>query len=159
MKPVNESSVPEEHRISPKQIYEIYRRHISLALGGTKDTGEWGGGYPFDVEMSRIPPGKKGYPMHSHAAQTEHYIILEGAGVLIDSGGNQERIGPKDQFICRPGEAHQIFNDGTSDLVYYVIANHHRADVTTYPKSGKRQIKPDYRYFRIDDVDYYDGEE
>ena len=92
MKPVNESSVTEEHRISPKQVYEIFRRHISLALGGTKDTGEWGGGHPFDVEMSRIPPGKKAYPTHSHAAQTE-------------------------------------------------------------------QIKPDYRYFRIYDIDYYDGEE
>jgi uncharacterized cupin superfamily protein len=159
MKPVNEDSVAEEHRISPKEVFEIYRRHISLALGGVKDTGEWGGGYPFDVELSRIPAGKRGYPSHSHAAQTEHYIILEGSGLLMDSYGPGTRIRSMDHFICRPGEAHQIVNDGASDLVYYVIADHHRADVTTYPTTGKRQIKPEYRYFKIADVDYYEGEE
>jgi uncharacterized cupin superfamily protein len=159
MRPVNENSVAEEHRISPKEIYEIYRKHISLALGGIKDTGEWGGGHPFDVELSRIPAGKSGYPLHSHAAQTEYYIILEGSGLLINSSGLQTRIRSRDHFICRPGEAHQILNDGTSDLLYYVIADHHRADVATYPKTDKRQIKPEYRYFRIADVDYYDGEE
>ena len=42
---------------------------------------------------------------------------------------------------------------------FYVISDHHRADVTTYSKSAKRQIEPEHRYFRIDDVDDYVGEE
>jgi len=36
------------------------------------------------------------------------------------------------------GEAHQIMNDRSSELLYYVISDHHRANVTTYPKSAKR---------------------
>ena len=159
MNPVNESSVPEDHRISPRGNYEIHRRHISLALGGVKDTGEWGGGHPFDVEMARIPAGKTGYPLHSHAAQTEYYIVLSGSGVLKSDGGSVQEISAGDHFICPPGTVHQIHNDSGADLVYYVIADHHRADVTTYPESGKRQVKPEYRYFRIEDVPYYEGEE
>ena len=71
MKIASESSTPEENRVSPKGIYEINRRHMSLALGGVKDAGPWAGGHPFDVELARIPPGKIGYPLHSHAAQTD----------------------------------------------------------------------------------------
>ena len=127
MLPVNQADVPEDHRLSPKGNYEIHRRHISLALGGVKDTGEWGGGPPFDVEMARIPPGTTGYPLHSHAAQTEYYIILSGSGLLRSQSGEQAlRAG--DHFICLPGIAHQLRNTGSEDLCYYVIADHHPAD-------------------------------
>lgn len=51
--------VPVEHRRSPKGTYEIYRQHVSLALGGVKDAGAWNGGHPFDVERFVLPPGKK----------------------------------------------------------------------------------------------------
>ena len=76
---IPESTLSEEHRTSPGVVYEIRRHHISLALGGVKDTGAWGGGHPFDIELATIPPGKAGYPLHSHAAQTEHHIILHGS--------------------------------------------------------------------------------
>lgn len=75
MKIIHQSDVPTEHRISPKGSFELHRQHISLALGGIKDVGPWGGGHPFDVELTRIPAGKRGYPYHSHAAQTEQYVI------------------------------------------------------------------------------------
>jgi len=44
-------------------------------------------------------------------------------------------------------------------LEYFVIADHHPADVTTYPKTGKRQLKPEGRFVRLQDADYYEGEE
>jgi uncharacterized cupin superfamily protein len=159
MKIASESTTPEESRLSPKGVFEIHRRHMSLALGGVKDTGAWGGGHPFDVELARIPAGKIGYPLHSHAAQTEYYIILQGSALLRDGGDTDVRIQAGDHFLCAPGEAHQLINTSEEDLVYYVIADQHRAEITTYPHTGKRQIKPEYRYFRIEDVDYYEGEE
>jgi uncharacterized cupin superfamily protein len=155
----NQSSVPVEHRLSPKGTYEIYRQHISLALGGIKDVGPWGGGHPFDVELAKIPPGKKGYPYHSHAAQTEYYLIVSGKGQVLDGAGKFTPIGSGDHIIFGPGEAHQLLNNSEEDLIFFVLADHHRAEITTYPHSGKRQVKPEYRYFRISDVDYYDGEE
>lgn len=159
MTKVHIDDVPVEHRRSPGGRFELERRHISLALGGVKDTGPWGGGHPFDIELTSLAPGKCNYPIHSHAAQTEHYIIISGSGVLRDDKGNTVPIAAGDHVICHPGEAHQIENDGSTALVFYVISDHHRADVTTYPRTGKRQIKPEYRVVTVEDAGYYDGEE
>ncbi len=159
MKLINQSNVPIEHRMSPKGVYEILRQHVSLALGGVKDTGGWGGGHPFDVGLARIPAGKKGFPYHSHAAQTEYYSVLAGAGKVIDEKGATIPIKAGDHFIFLPGEAHQIVSDSVADLEYLVIADHHRADVTTYPRTGKRMIKPEGRLIAPVDADYYAGEE
>ena len=156
---INESEVAVESRKSPGGVFEILRRHVSLALGGVKDVGAWGGGHPFDIELAIIPPGKKGYPYHAHAAQTEYYIIVSGSGQVVDGKGSVVPLRAGDHFIVLPGEAHQVFNDSNIELRYFVIADHHRADVTTYPKTGKRQIKPEMRCVQVEDVDYYLGEE
>jgi len=130
-----------------------------VALGGIRDVGPWGGGYPFDVEIARIPPKKKGYPYHFHAAQTEYYVVLAGTGFVVDGTGTCTPIKPGDHFIFIPGEAHQIANDSMEDLVYLVIADNHRADVTTYPNTGKRMIKPEMLCIRPVETDYYENEE
>jgi uncharacterized cupin superfamily protein len=155
----NISEVPLEHRCSPRGAYELQRQHVSLALGGVKDTGQWGGGHPFDVELVTLAPGKMNFPLHSHAAQTEHYIILSGVGVISGEDGTGRPLRAGDHVICHPGEAHQITCDATGPLVYYVISDHHRADVTTYPRTGKRHIKPEYRVILPQAADYYEGEE
>jgi uncharacterized cupin superfamily protein len=158
MKVINEQSVEAEHRVSPKAAFEVFRKHMSLALGGVKDKGPWGGGHPFDVELTTIPPRKRNFPFHSHAAQTEYYIFVTGRGSILDGIGHERPVGPGDHVIVQPGEAHQICAADVP-LSYIVIADHHPADVTTYPHTGKRQIKPEYRVISPRDVDYYDGEE
>lgn len=159
MNKANESSVTPEHRKSPRGAFELTRRHMSVALGGKRDVGPWGGGHPFDVELAILPPGKKNYPYHAHAAQTEYYIFLSGTGVFVDEAGKEHPISAGDHVIVHPGQAHQIINNSGQELRYYVIADNHRADVTTYPKTGKRNIKPEGRSIRAEDVDYYEGEE
>ena len=159
MKIKQEAGSEEEHRTSPKGRFEIYRRHMSIALGGKKDVGTWGGGFPFDVELARIPAGKINYPLHAHAAQWEYYIVLSGAGTIVDSEGRNHDIGKGSHVVCPPNEAHQIKNTGDEDLTYYIVSDHHPADVITYPKTGKRLIKPEYRVLSLNDIDYYEGEE
>ena len=153
------SEVPVEHRCSPKGRFELERQHVSLALGGIKNVGPWGGGYPFDVELATLPPGKANYPMHSHAAQTEYYLVLSGTGRLLGAQGNSEPLVAGDHVICHPGEAHQIENTGTDPLVFYVISDHHPADVGTYTGTGKRWLHPEGRVVMPEDVDYYSDEE
>jgi uncharacterized cupin superfamily protein len=159
MEKVNVHSVPVEHRRSPGGRFELRRQNVSLALGGIKDTGPWGGGHPFDVELVTLPPGKANFPLHAHAAQTEYYLIISGRGRLIGEG-TEEVIGAGDHVICHPGEEHQIIADeGAEALVYYVLADHHRADVISYPRSGRKMLKPEYRVVQVSDADYYEGEE
>jgi uncharacterized cupin superfamily protein len=159
MTKTNIKDVPVEQRRSPGGKFELMRQHVSLALGGVKDQGPWGGGHPFDVELVTLPAGKRNYPLHSHAAQWEHYIILAGCGVMHTDDGKSVPVGAGDHVICPPGDAHQMENTGEEPLVYYVIADHHPADVTTYPNTGKRQLKPEYRIVKTVDADYYEGEE
>jgi uncharacterized cupin superfamily protein len=159
MRKVNIRDVPEQHRLSPKGKFELRRKHVSLALGGTKDVGPWGGGHPFDIELTCLPPGKSNFPLHSHAAQTEHYVILSGSGVMTDANGAAVKVEAGDHVICHPGEAHQLTNDGAEDLTYYIISDHHRADVCSYPNTGKRYLKPEDLVIGISEVDYYEGEE
>jgi uncharacterized cupin superfamily protein len=106
-----------------------------------------------------LPAGKKNFPYHSHAAQTEYYIIISGSGQAKDGTGQTHPIKAGDHFICPPGESHQLANDSDRDLEYFVIADHHRADVSTYPGTDKRMIKPEYRVIRLAEADYYEGEE
>ncbi len=143
---------------SPKGRFHHFRRNLSLALGGLKDVGEWGGGHPFDVEQFRVPPGAANFPLHAHSAQWEFYLVLSGTGTLQGASSSQE-IGAGSTFICPPGEAHQISNTGGQDLVYLVIADHPRADVLHYPGSGKWGIKPQREFFDMQARDYYEGEE
>ena len=159
MKKINESEVQQESRKSPKGSYELSRQYISLALGGKKDLGTWAGGHPFDIELSRLPVGKKNFPFHSHAAQWEHYIIISGTGRFLDNEKNWHDVKSGDHIICPPGDSHQLENDGNEELVYYVIADHHPADITSYPNTNKRQLKPEYRIVETVDSDYYKDEE
>ena len=64
MNKINLADIPVDHRVSPKGQFELHRQHISLALGGIKDVGAWGGGHPFDIERTELPPGKRNFPMH-----------------------------------------------------------------------------------------------
>jgi uncharacterized cupin superfamily protein len=159
MNRINESAVEPEHRKSPRGSFQVIRRHMSVALGGKRDIGSWGGGHPFDLELAVIPPGKKNYPYHAHAAQTEYYIFISGTGTFLDEAGHEHAVTGGDHVIVHPGQTHQIINSSTAELWYYVIADNHRSDVTTYPKTGKRLIKPEMRCLKGEDVDYYQGEE
>ncbi|WP_269525717.1 cupin domain-containing protein [Coraliomargarita parva] len=159
IKIVSEDSVPVASETSPKGAYSLERRHMSVALGGIRDVGLWGGGHPFDVERAALPPGKKNYPLHAHAAQWEHYIFLSGSGQLIGAAGERRAVRAGDHAVCPPGTAHQLENDGEVPLVYYLIADHHVADVVTYPDTGKRLLVPEFKLVRYKEVDYYEGEE
>ncbi len=153
------SEIPAKSTRSPHGKYQLERRSVSQALGGTKDVGEWGGGHPFDVEHFTLPPGAAGFPFHAHAAQWEMYLILSGSGEVRGAEGC-EPVSAGDHILCAPGEPHQIRNTGTSDLTYYVIANHPRADIATYPDTpGKFVIKPGLQCFTMNEAAYYEPEE
>lgn len=152
------NEISEEERKSPHKKYHLFRKHISEALGGLTNKGTWGGGHPFDVELVRIPPKASNFPYHAHASQWELYIIIAGSGtVRYDSG--EEAIGAGDNMVFPPGEAHQFTNNGSTDLIYYVIADNPLADVTNYPDTNKWAVKPAMKCFTMTETEYYEEED
>lgn len=156
---INSNTVPEEPWQSPKGNFACACRPISEALGRKPQSTDLRERHPFDVEMARIPPGKRNYPYHSHSAQWEFYHVLSGRGQVRHQDGLSD-IGPGDAFLFEPGQPHQLINTGTEDLVLCVVADNPVGESCHYPDSGKWLIRsPDRRLVRSESLDYFDGEE
>ncbi len=155
---IQSDDLPWTSQNSPQGKYGVRRRSLSQAAGGPKDTGTWGGGHPFEVEIHRVPPGKVNFPFHAHSAQWEAYYILSGFGVVRGPKG-KEVIQAGDYLVFPPGEAHQIHNHGEEDLTFMVIADQPQADIIHYPESGKWLMKPQKKCFQMNEVEYFAGEE
>jgi uncharacterized cupin superfamily protein len=56
------------------------------------------------------------------------------------SSGNHDGttdIEPGDAFLFKPGEPHQLINNGSQDLILYVVADNPIGESTYYPDSRK----------------------
>lgn len=159
MKKVNTAEVEELKWESPKGRFGGFGRQISEALGRVPTSSDFMERHPFDVEVLRIPPGKAPYPYHSHSAQWEFYHVISGSGQARDESGLTP-ISTGDAFLFKPGEPHQLVNDGTEDLVVYVIADNPFGESGHYPDSDKWIVRlPQRRLLRSDPLDYFDREE
>lgn len=159
MKKINTLTLPEETWTSPAGKYAGAGKEISEALGRKPRSTDLLERHPFDVEISRIPPGKAAHPYHSHSAQWEFYHVISGSGSVRHKDGTTP-IETGDAFIFKPGEPHQIINDGAQDLILYVVADNPMGETWHYPDSKKWGVPvPDRRYLRSENLDYYDGEE
>lgn len=159
MKKINTNDLEFETWASPKGKFVASGKEVSEALGRKPRSFDVMERHPFDVEILRIPPGKAAYPYHSHSAQWEFYHVLSGTGSVRHAGGNTAII-PGDAFIFKPGEAHQLINDGTEDLTLYVIADNPIGEAHYYPDSNKWGVPiPERRLLRSENLDYFDGEE
>jgi uncharacterized cupin superfamily protein len=144
---------------SPKGTMAGEGIEVSEALGRKAQSTDLRERHPFDVEILRIPAGKAPYPYHAHSAQWEFYHVLSGSGKVRDEHGTTP-VEAGDAFIFKPGEAHHMVNDGSVDLVYYVVADNPVGESVQYPDSGKWLVRsPERRLMRSEPLDYYDGEE
>ncbi|MGB8518810.1 MAG: cupin domain-containing protein [Candidatus Tumulicola sp.] len=159
MRKVNTNEMTPERWSSPKGTMAGEGLEISVALGRDPTSTDLEQRHPFDVELARVPPGKVPYPYHSHSAQWEFYHVVSGTGsVRHDDGVTAIEAG--DAFLFKPGQAHQIVNDGADDLVFYCVADNPIGESCHYPDSEKWLVRsPQRRIMRSESLDYFDGEE
>jgi len=159
MQKINTAEIKEQEWLSPKGTFAGYDKEISVALGRKPMSSDTLERHPFDVEICRVPPGKKVCPYHSHSAQWEFYHVISGRGQVRDSGGLTE-IMTGDAFLFKPGEAHQVINHSDQDLVLYVVADNPIGESCYYPDSNKWLVRsPERRLIRSEPLEYLDGEE
>jgi uncharacterized cupin superfamily protein len=156
---INTNNLPELSWSSPKGKFVGAGKQVSEALGRDPTSTDLNQRHPFDVEILRIPPGKAPYSFHSHSAQWEFYHVISGTGKVRHQDGITD-IEAGDAFLFKPGEPHQLINDGAEDLVVYVVADNPIGESTYNPDSKKWTVRsPERRTIRSEDIDYYDGEE
>jgi uncharacterized cupin superfamily protein len=159
MRIVNSNNIGWEQKTSPSRKFAREERNISEALGRDRRSTELMKRHPFDVGITKIPPGAASCPYHVHSAQWEFYHVLSGKGTLRHAEGTTS-IETGDAFIFKPDEPHQILNSGETDLVVYVVADNPIGESCYYPDSKKWAVKsPEYQLVRGDPLDYYDGED
>lgn len=89
--------------------------------------------------LCAVPPGKVGYPFHSHRENEEMFLILQGSGE-VRIGAETFPIREGDVIACPPGgpeTAHQIRNTGTVELRYLAVSTRLGPEICEYPDSGK----------------------
>jgi uncharacterized cupin superfamily protein len=159
MRKVNTNEIKELAWSSPSGKFAGAGKEISEELGRDPRSTDLLLRHPFDVEILRIPPGKTPYPYHAHSAQWEFYHVLSGTGVARHKDGTTP-IEPGDAFIFKPGEPHQLINDGSVDLELYVVADNPIGEAYYFPDSDKWGVPlPERRVIRSEALDYYDREE
>jgi len=162
---VNLKEIPEQEKKSPKGKFGRTSKNISVALGREPESLDLSKRHPFDLALVRIPKGETLCPYHSHAAESELYLVVSGRGGIRDKDGTTI-VTEGDAFLFQPGEAHQLTNAGDDDFVYYVIADNPRSggtgDSCFYPDSGKWAVVKEGLEEVIvkgTETDYFDGEE
>jgi uncharacterized cupin superfamily protein len=162
VKKINVKDIKEDPWQSPRGKYVGSFTGISEALGRDPASLDLTKRHPFDLELNRVPPGKKNFPYHAHSAQWEMYVIVSGNGKVRDQDGATE-VSADDAFIFQPNEPHQIENSGSEDLIFYVIADNPIGESGYYPDSSKwkinRKSQADRVVIKGSETDYFDGEE
>jgi uncharacterized cupin superfamily protein len=159
MRIVNTNDLEEVTWTSPKGTFRGAGKEISEALGRKPRSTDLNERHPFDVEILRLAPGETPYPYHSHSAQWEFYHVIGGSGTVRHEGGTTP-VRAGDAFIFKPGEPHQLRNDGTTEMLVYVVADNPIGESYYYPDSNKWGVNsPQRRLLRSEPLDYYDGEE
>ncbi len=125
------------------------------------DLGRAGGSHHTGLNHVRIAPSAWSHPAHCHTVEEELFVVLGGEGWLV----LEERDGPAEwpvrrgSVVARPpgtGVAH-TFRAGEQGLELLAYGQRNPGDVCFYPRSGKLGIGP--ITFRVEPVDYWDGEE
>ena len=162
MRKVNVNAIKEEPWQSPRGKYAASFKGISEALGRDPNSLDLTRRHPFDLEITRIPPGKHNFPYHAHSAQWELYLIISGSGSVRHKDCTTEVVAG-DAFLFRPNEPHQITNTGNKDLVFYVVADNPIGESGYYPESRKWKVNKssaaDRVVIRGNETDYFEGEE
>ena len=115
--------------------------------------------WPFEVELSGIPPGAVMGPYHCHAAQWEFYLVVSGTVTVRHEEGETEAR-PGDFFMFGPGENHQLSNKTATEVTYYCIADNPVTDCCYLPDSKKWLVRiPKREAIQGQKVDYFAGED
>jgi uncharacterized cupin superfamily protein len=138
------------------------------------DAGKWvvvarkAGAVRSGLNWGHLEPGKSGAPPHSHSADEEVFVILEGGGTLElwpsparaeDTEWEEHAIRAGD-VVWRPpstGISH-FFRAGPDGMTFLVYGTREPNDVCYYPRSNKIHWRGVGLITKLEPLGYDDGE-
>jgi uncharacterized cupin superfamily protein len=136
---------------------EVVRRGATDLV--VRDLGRAAGSVTSGLTWMRVAAGAESWPPHCHSAEEELFVVLGGEGVLrLDEDEHHVRRG---HVVARPagsGVAHSwVAGDAGLELLAY--GQRDTGDVCWYPRSQKLSFRAFKARFRVERLDYWDGEE
>ncbi len=123
-----------------------------------RDLGVGTGSVTTGLKHDRIEEGQWTCPPHWHTLEEELFVVLEGRGeVELGTTRYPLRAG---SLVARPpgsGTEHALVG-GPGGMTYLAYGTRRSGDLCFYPRTNKVNLGGGV-LFRIEPVDYYDGEE
>jgi len=156
----------------PSRIVNIAEVPVTERGGATvssacRDLGEAAGSERTGLSHYIVAPGKLMNPPHVHSAEEEIFVVLEGSGSVLlypspRAGGEIEEYPVQAGCaIARPAgtrRAHAI-RAGAGGLTLLAYGTRDPNDIVYYPRSGKISFRGVGVIGRIEQIDYWDGED
>ena len=143
-----------------------YPDHVKEKYEGTVmgQAGRMLGSKKLGFNVTKIPPGKRAFPMHNHHINEELAFVLKGCGELR-LGAERHAISAGDFVFLPPGGpelAHQIINTSDAELVLLAFSSKETPEFVEYPDSKKFGFMSPSGFRHVGRMDeglgYWDGE-
>ena len=124
-----------------------------------RDLGRAAGSRLSGLQHVTVTPGRRSSVRHCHSHDDEIFVVLEGDGVLL-LGDERHEVG-RGTIVARPpgtGIAHS-FEAGDDGIVLLAYGTRDPSDSCWYPDSRKVSSRALGVIFRVEPLDYWDGEE
>jgi uncharacterized cupin superfamily protein len=133
-------------------------RRVGDVAFARRDLGVAAGSVDSGMRHHVLEPGGLSYPPHCHSAEEELFVVLDGSGVVML--GDEEHPVRAGSVVCRPpasGVAH-AFRAGDEPMTLLAYGTREPNDIAYFPRSGKLYVRGVEAIFRVQQVDYWDGE-
>jgi uncharacterized cupin superfamily protein len=124
-----------------------------------RDVGRSAGSLLAGLQHVTVAPGRRSSVRHCHSLDDELFVVLEGSATLL-LGDERHPVRPG-SIVARPpatGVAHS-FEAGDDGLVMLAYGTREPGDACWYPDSRKISSRGLGVIYRVEPLEYWDGEE
>jgi uncharacterized cupin superfamily protein len=160
--------LPEPSPERPRNIValadaELTERSHGDVASVRRDHGDVLGSTLIGVGHLTVAPGKLTYPPHCHSSEEEAFVVLEGDGELLlmahDKEPASEPVRPGSVVVRPPAtRISHAFRGGDDGITLLAFGAREPNDIAYYPRSGKVSLRGIGMLFRVEPLDYFDGE-
>ena len=122
--------------VPPRAQATNYPQPFAARMAGRQKRalGDYFGLTHFGVNLTRLAPGAVSALRHAHSVQDELVYILQGSVTLRTERGEVELLpGMCAGFKAGSGNAHQLVNRGSDDVLYLEVGDRTPGDSVAYP--------------------------
>jgi uncharacterized cupin superfamily protein len=128
-----------------------------------RDLGRAAGSQRTGLRHAQVLPGKLHTAPHCHSAEEEIFVVLDGEGeLLLMAQGKEPSTEPvrPGSVVARPPATRisHAFRGGADGLTLLAFGSREPNDIAYYPRSGKVSLRGIGMRFRVEPLEYFDGE-